>query len=125
MPRAWEGDAATLLPGAFGAPVDRSADRGASLAYVDDTSPVFALFRGPHSGDFSSARFFRYRPLEVKDGVLARFVADGVDEAALERAKTRLIADAIYAQDSQAMLARWRTLSLSASHGVFPPGWPE
>ena len=73
MPRAWEGDAATLLPGAFGAPVDRSADRGASLAYVDDTSPVFALFRGPHSGDFSSARFFRYRPLEAKDGVLARF----------------------------------------------------
>ena len=41
------------------------------------------------------------------DGVLARFVADGVDANALERAKTRLVADAIYAQDSQAMLARW------------------
>jgi zinc protease len=41
------------------------------------------------------------------DGVLTRFIADGVDENALERAKTRLVADAIYAQDSQAMLARW------------------
>jgi zinc protease len=41
------------------------------------------------------------------DGVLARFIAEGVEPAALERAKTRLIADAIYAQDSQAMLARW------------------
>ncbi len=41
------------------------------------------------------------------DGVLGRFVADSVDANALERAKTRLVADAIYAQDSQAMLARW------------------
>jgi zinc protease len=41
------------------------------------------------------------------DGVLGRFVAEGVDANALERAKTRLVADAIYAQDSQAMLARW------------------
>jgi zinc protease len=41
------------------------------------------------------------------DGVLGRFIADGVDANALERAKTRLVADAIYAQDSQAMLARW------------------
>jgi zinc protease len=41
------------------------------------------------------------------DGVLARFITDGVDANALERAKTRLVADAIYAQDSQAMLARW------------------
>jgi zinc protease len=41
------------------------------------------------------------------DRVIAKFIADGVDAAALERAKTRLVADAIYAQDSQAMLARW------------------
>ena len=41
------------------------------------------------------------------DSVLAEFVADGVDEARLDRAKTRLVADAIYAQDSQATLARW------------------
>jgi zinc protease len=47
------------------------------------------------------------------DAILARFIADGVDAAALERAKTRLVADAIYAQDSQAMLARWYGSSLA------------
>ena len=35
------------------------------------------------------------------------FIADGVDAAELERAKTRLVAEAIYAQDSQFALARW------------------
>jgi zinc protease len=47
------------------------------------------------------------------DAIVAKFLADGVDPAALERAKTRLIADAIYAQDSQAMLARWYGSSLA------------
>ena len=47
------------------------------------------------------------------DAILARFIADGVDAGALERAKTRLVADAIYAQDSQAMLARWYGSSLA------------
>jgi len=41
------------------------------------------------------------------DNVLASLIARGVDAGALERAKTRLVADAIYAQDSQATLARW------------------
>jgi zinc protease len=47
------------------------------------------------------------------DGIVARLIADGVDAAALERAKTRLVADAIYAQDSQVMLARWYGSSLA------------
>jgi hypothetical protein len=72
-PAAWQGEAVSLLPGPFGAAVDRSADWGATLAYLDYGHPVFELFRGPHSGDFSSARFFRYRKLEAKDGVLSRF----------------------------------------------------
>jgi hypothetical protein len=70
---AWQGEAATMLPGPFGPAVDRSSDWGGTLAYLDYAHPVFELFRGPRSGDFSSARFFRYRPLEAKDGVLARF----------------------------------------------------
>ncbi len=41
------------------------------------------------------------------DGVLKRFVDHPIDDEHLQRAKTRLIADAIYAQDSQASLARW------------------
>jgi len=41
------------------------------------------------------------------DDVLRDFVDHPVDAAHLNRAKTRLVADAIYAQDSQASLARW------------------
>jgi zinc protease len=44
---------------------------------------------------------------------LQRFLKEGIDASALERAKTRLVADAIYAQDSQAMLARWYGASLA------------
>jgi zinc protease len=47
------------------------------------------------------------------DRLLAQFLVEGVDAATLERAKTRLVADAVYAQDSQAMLARWYGASLS------------
>jgi zinc protease len=60
------------------------------------------------------------------DGVLARFLADGVDAAGLERAKTRLIADAIYAQDSQAMLARWYGASLATGLTIADvQAWPS
>jgi zinc protease len=52
------------------------------------------------------------------DRVLARFLVEGVDEPTLERAKTRLVADAIYAQDSQAMLARWYGASLATGLGI-------
>ena len=41
------------------------------------------------------------------DGVIAEVVDKGVTAEELERAKTRLIADATYAADSQATLARW------------------
>jgi zinc protease len=41
------------------------------------------------------------------DRVIKRFMDQPIDDAHLARAKTRLIADAIYAQDSQASLARW------------------
>jgi len=52
------------------------------------------------------------------DRVLASFLADGVDAAALERAKTRLVADAIYAQDSQATLARWYGAALATGQTI-------
>jgi hypothetical protein len=54
--------------------VDRSADWGGTLAFLDYDHPVFELFRRPRSGDFSSARFLRYRTLRAGDAaVLARF----------------------------------------------------
>jgi zinc protease len=52
------------------------------------------------------------------DRVLAKFIADGIDAEALERAKTRLVADAIYAQDSQATLARWYGASLATGQTI-------
>ena len=59
------------------------------------------------------------------DALLAKFIADGVDHEALDRAKTRLIAEAIYAQDSQAMLARWYGASLSTGLSLGDvQGWP-
>src|SRR5262249_710469 len=70
---AWTAGATSLLPGAFGPATDRSSDRGGTLAYLDYDHPVFELFRGPRSGNFSAARFFRYHPLDAKDGVLARY----------------------------------------------------
>ncbi|WP_457798898.1 M16 family metallopeptidase [Methylocystis sp. S23] len=44
---------------------------------------------------------------QAVDRVIRRFIEHPIDEGHLARAKTRLVADAIYAQDSQASLARW------------------
>ncbi len=50
--------------------------------------------------------------------VIAEVADKGVDAADLERAKTRLIADAIYAQDNQASLARWYGAALTTGTSV-------
>ncbi|WP_051955847.1 M16 family metallopeptidase [Beijerinckia mobilis] len=47
------------------------------------------------------------------DAVVAKVSAEGVSEADLNRAKTRLVAEATYAQDNQSTLARWYGSSLS------------
>jgi zinc protease len=44
---------------------------------------------------------------EAIDGVIAEFADKGITADELERAKSRLVADTIYAQDNQATLARW------------------
>ena len=55
--------------GPTGAPVDRLGDRGGggggggTMSIADYTHPVFQPFSTPRSGDFSAARFFRYRHL--------------------------------------------------------------
>ena len=60
------------------------------------------------------------------DKVLAKFMADGIDEGALERAKTRLVADAIYARDSQSDLARWYGSSLALGQTISDvEEWPS
>ncbi len=66
---------ASLRPAQLGDVIDRSTDRGGRMVSIDRTHPVFELFRGPETGDFSSARFFRYRNLlpDAEGRVLARF----------------------------------------------------
>jgi hypothetical protein len=72
--RAWSGEGANLLPVSAGAEV-RSPDRGATLSYLDYSHPIFEPFSAPRSGDFSAARFFRYRVVSAATagGILARF----------------------------------------------------
>ncbi len=81
---AWPADGPDLLPGTFASPVDRTG-RGAGLGFVDYSHPVFELFSAPRSGDVTTARFFRYRPMEAAETatVLARF--DDGNPALLER----------------------------------------
>ena len=70
----WPPEESPLLPGIVGTPVDREG-RGASLGFVDYSHPIFEVFSTPRSGDVTTARFFRYRPLEPSDtaAVIARF----------------------------------------------------
>jgi len=59
------------------------------------------------------------------DAVIA-VAAHGVQAADVRRAKTRLVADAIYAQDNQATLARWYGASLAADLRLEDVAqWPE
>jgi zinc protease len=63
---------------------------------------------------------------EAIDRVLRRFGEEPIDAAHLQRAKTRLIADAIYAQDSQSSLARWYGESLATGLAIEDiVAWPD
>ena len=68
--------------------------------------------------------------LEQLDGEFDRVIAEvaehGVSEEDLARAKTRLVADAIYAQDNQATLGRWYGSSLATGQSVEEVlNWPQ
>jgi len=53
-------------------------------------------------------------------------VKDGVTAEELDRAKTRLIADAVYAQDNQSTLARWYGAALTTGSTVADVlAWPD
>jgi zinc protease len=60
------------------------------------------------------------------DEVIARVADHPVEESDLQRARTRLVADAIYAQDNQASLARWYGASLATGLTIEDIArWPE
>ncbi len=74
------------MPGALGDPVDRSRGEAGRLSGIEYGHAVFAPFRAPRSGDFSSVRVYGYRRLTPAAGarVLARY-DDGLP-ALVERA---------------------------------------
>jgi zinc protease len=63
---------------------------------------------------------------EAMDGVIADIAESGVTNDELERAKIKLVADVVYAQDSQATMARWYggalTTGLTVEH---LKTWPD
>jgi zinc protease len=60
------------------------------------------------------------------DAVLNDVIAHGVTADELDRAKNRLIADAVYAQDNQATLARWYGSALATGQTVdMVRTWPD
>ena len=60
------------------------------------------------------------------DGVLDDVIEHGITADELDRAKTGLIADAVYAQDNQATLARWYGAGLTTGQTVAEVGgWPD
>lgn len=67
----WE----TLFGSRAGSAVDHARAGGTALGFVDLGHPIFVPFSSPRSGDFTSARVFRYRELPDAGShrVLARF----------------------------------------------------
>jgi zinc protease len=60
------------------------------------------------------------------DAILADLIAHGVSTDELDRAKTRLIADAVYAEDNQATLARWYGAALATGQTIEDVhSWPD
>jgi zinc protease len=60
------------------------------------------------------------------DDVINAVIDHGVTADELDRAKTRLVADAVYAQDNQATLARWYGSALATGQTVDQVrGWPD
>ncbi|HVV61462.1 MAG TPA: pitrilysin family protein [Pseudolabrys sp.] len=87
-------------------------------AALDQTK--FNIFAAPAAGVTLSA-------LESDiDAVVAEVIAKGVTSQELERSKTRLIADAVYAQDNQMTMARWYGVALTTGGTVDDvKRWPE
>ena len=80
----WPARLADVVPALPGDLVDRTMTAPSRLGGLEYSHPVFELFRAPRSGDFSAARFYRYRStLQPAGQVLARF--DDGTPALLER----------------------------------------
>jgi hypothetical protein len=63
---AWSEERLKIFPGTVEPPIDR-VGRGGSFGFVDYSHPIFELFGMERSGDVTTARFFRYRPIDVSE----------------------------------------------------------
>jgi len=104
----WPASAADLFPGTVGEIEDRIQGRGGRLGYLDYEHPVFEVFAGPRSGDFTGARFYRARRFEAADSatVLARF-----DDGSIALAELRYGRGTVLAW-STSLDAFWNDLAL-------------
>ncbi len=82
----WPAAATDLFIARPGVMIDRLGARGGTVSILDYSHPIFEPFGAPRSGDFSAARFFRYRRYESPPSasILARF-----DDGAVALAETR------------------------------------
>jgi zinc protease len=102
--------------------IDRPLAISASASYqgtaLDDTQ--FTISVSPKPGvEFAQVE-------QAVDGVIAEVGQNAVRAEDLERVKTQLIAEAIYAQDNQASLARWYGAALTTGLSVDDVrSWPD
>ena len=90
---AWPTGSSDVLGGTFGSAQSRGESRGGALGYLDYAHPVFELFQTPRGGDFTGARFYRYRPFSADSttDVLARFDDGSVALAETRRGEGRVL----------------------------------
>jgi zinc protease len=102
--------------------VDRALAVSASAAYQGTSldSTQFSISAAPKPGvDFASVE-------HAVDAIIDELQQNPVPAEDLERVKTQLIAEAIYAQDSQATLARWYGGGLTTGSTVEDiRSWPD
>jgi zinc protease len=102
--------------------VDRPLAVNAGAAYQGTSldATQFSISVSPRSGiDFAQVE-------HVVDSVISDIVQNPVRSEDLERVKTQLIAEAIYAQDNQATLARWYGGALTTGLSIEDiRSWPE
>src|ERR1700752_2120372 len=102
--------------------VDHPLAVGASAAYqgtsLDETQ--FSIAASPKPGvEFAQVE-------QVIDEVIAKVAQSPASSEDLERVKTQLIAEAIYAQDNQATMARWYGGALTTGLGIEDiRSWPD
>lgn len=99
-------------------PLAVSASASYSSISLDPTQ--FAISAAPKPGvSFAEVE-------QAVDGVLVNVAQDPIRAEDLERVKTQLIAEAIYAQDNQAVLARWYGGALTTGLSIEDiRSWPD